>query len=416
MAIVQNQVLDKRIPFGTNASLYTVGGRQRVRDSVSTPNYASVSYKPHLPENPYQDTQHVTTGSFGKQAQTTTAEWIEYVGTYPNIVAVRRVSTSVFLQGRGYSSFNQVRDDLSSYLTATLAKLPAESVLRNEALTKILSDISDAKTNLPVLAAEASKTSALILGTANKVYRAMRAVRRGRFGEAAAILDITPKKSHNSWLSYKYGWLPLLSDVKNSAEFFAQQQYGRQPEFDLKRKATAKAQVSTSKSNDYGWTGGGRASTSTLTGVTRTYTIKARVRLDNPHLATAQQLGLTNPLLVAWELVPYSFVFDWFIGVGDYLQAISALHGVTIVKAMYSGLDVRTSEQAVGERGYVSGNTTYSSFSTYYKLESRLYGRGPTTISALDVAPVRNRDPWSFQKVITSLALLKGQANRTLRI
>ena len=27
-----------------------------------------------------------------------------------------------------------------------------------------------------------------------------------------------------------------------------------------------------------------------------------------------------NPFVTAWELVPYSFVIDWFINVGDWLQ------------------------------------------------------------------------------------------------
>jgi hypothetical protein len=31
--------------------------------------------------------------------------------------------------------------------------------------------------------------------------------------------------------------------------------------------------------------------------------------------------GLKDPLSVAWELLPYSFVADWFIPIGDFLQA-----------------------------------------------------------------------------------------------
>jgi len=27
-----------------------------------------------------------------------------------------------------------------------------------------------------------------------------------------------------------------------------------------------------------------------------------------------------NPLVTAWELIPYSFVFDWFVNVGDYIN------------------------------------------------------------------------------------------------
>lgn len=35
-----------------------------------------------------------------------------------------------------------------------------------------------------------------------------------------------------------------------------------------------------------------------------------------------QRLGLTNPAAIAWELVPSSFIFDWFVKVGDFLEAL----------------------------------------------------------------------------------------------
>jgi hypothetical protein len=38
-------------------------------------------------------------------------------------------------------------------------------------------------------------------------------------------------------------------------------------------------------------------------------------------------LGIFNPLLIGWELVPFSFVVDWFIPVGSYLEGIDALLG-----------------------------------------------------------------------------------------
>jgi hypothetical protein len=34
------------------------------------------------------------------------------------------------------------------------------------------------------------------------------------------------------------------------------------------------------------------------------------------------QLGLTRPLSSAWELLPWSFVADWWLSVGTYLDAI----------------------------------------------------------------------------------------------
>jgi hypothetical protein len=42
-------------------------------------------------------------------------------------------------------------------------------------------------------------------------------------------------------------------------------------------------------------------------------------------------LGLTNPLAIAWELVPFSFVLDWLVPVGTWLQSLDATLGVKFV-------------------------------------------------------------------------------------
>jgi len=42
-------------------------------------------------------------------------------------------------------------------------------------------------------------------------------------------------------------------------------------------------------------------------------------------------MGLINPAEVAWELTPWSFVVDWFIPVGNFLEALTARAGVTFI-------------------------------------------------------------------------------------
>jgi hypothetical protein len=82
--------------------------------------------------------------------------------------------------------------------------------------------------------------------------------------------------------------------------------------------------------------------------------IACNVRIDNPALATAQAVGLTNPALVAWELVPYSFVIDWFLPIGNWLTAIAPLVGITpqdVFRTVFS--------EETGETGGAS-NSEYS--------------------------------------------------------
>lgn len=47
---------------------------------------------------------------------------------------------------------------------------------------------------------------------------------------------------------------------------------------------------------------------------------KARYNLSNLDLRLFDQVGL-NPFVTAWELIPFSFVVDWFVNIGDWVQA-----------------------------------------------------------------------------------------------
>jgi hypothetical protein len=49
-------------------------------------------------------------------------------------------------------------------------------------------------------------------------------------------------------------------------------------------------------------------------------------------LQTLQQLGITNPVGLIWELIPYSFIVDWFVPIGDYLSSLDRFLGKDFVK------------------------------------------------------------------------------------
>jgi hypothetical protein len=59
----------------------------------------------------------------------------------------------------------------------------------------------------------------------------------------------------------------------------------------------------------------------------------AVVSVSNPNLAIANQMGFVNPLSVAWEAVPFSFVVDWFSNVGQCLSAMTDFVGFNIERS-----------------------------------------------------------------------------------
>ena len=57
------------------------------------------------------------------------------------------------------------------------------------------------------------------------------------------------------------------------------------------------------------------------------YRYSLEVRYTNPNLALMNDFGVVNPASLAWELVPFSFVIDWFYPVGSYLNSFTDLLG-----------------------------------------------------------------------------------------
>lgn len=360
----------------------------------NTPNFAQVP-KVDLPINSYVTSTHSggqNPWTYSKTDLTTGVTTVVYTGVpweyTQNIVDWHNNAQTVFFPYTEWTS------------------------QENDALLKALKRIADQKINIAVALAEAKKTSELILGTANRVYRAFRAFRRGNFREVAQVLQISPRTVHKTWLEYKYGWMPLLMDVKGAAEHFAQKSMPRRVVVEVVGiSENAREGESTGSYGIYydrSW-----PFTETFNARVRT---KCKIRLEftSPFVADLQQLGLTNPALVAWELVPYSFVFDWFISVGDWLVAQTALDGCSVLTCSMSHEEHTYWQKVALAIDPIEAGSTIHHYGTRIATDSRTqYWRRPYGIDPISIKPTV-QSSLSFQKMITSLALLRGGV-RTLR-
>lgn len=110
----------------------------------------------------------------------------------------------------------------------------------------------------------------------------------------------------NGWLELQFGWLPLLSDVYNAADAIRESYRG-------------KGSVVTSRSTKFKLRNGLKAQSGVWG------------QVSNPGLRSLAELGLLNPLAVAWELTPFSFVADYFVKIGELLQGSTYNVGMTNV-------------------------------------------------------------------------------------
>lgn len=216
-------------------------------------------------------------------------------------------------------------------------ELLSRSQVLNELRMELRNQIRETDVNLAVAYAEKSQTASLIAGKASAIHRAAKAVKRGRYAEASRHLGIERDKRSKrlkpgdtfakNWLEFSYGWAPLYGDMYGSMVAFDKTVL-RRP--DIRR--TVKASRSVEKESIFTFTAGSPVSVSPVgkTSTNQRYKMVCRYRVTNAFTHTVDSLGILNPALVVWEKVPYSFVIDWFVPIGDWLAQLPPLWGVTV--------------------------------------------------------------------------------------
>jgi len=223
-----------------------------------------------------------------------------------------------------------------------------------DAQTKALAKARDMKTNVAEFFGDGRKTVHMLRDTVNRLGKAYSLFRKRRYGAAAKELGIgKPKGAANHWLEYTYGWSPLLSDAKALAELAAQHLGlgGRPPRFTATGSSvfSKKKQMNANPNNPVTWAYG------QLKGYYWQYDYEilchagllCEVEYTSAQLAAQLGYGLTDPALLAWELTPFSFVFDWFVDVGSWLESMGSLQGLK-VKTGYTSITVSCEGQAWG--------------------------------------------------------------------
>jgi len=199
--------------------------------------------------------------------------------------------------------------------------------------------------NAGVAIAEGSQTIALATGTALRFYRTIAALKKGRLADAARALGVSGtsgvRKWKNMrdtslrhtdvsglWLEIQYGWKPLLSDIEESAKAF--EACFNKPQINLIKvshlRTDSKTTFTTSFTQDLS------VSESSSEKVT------LRVQMESG-VPAANGMGLCDPYSIAWELLPFSFVADWFIPIGSYIDSVSQVPLVVASRVL------RTSER-----------------------------------------------------------------------
>lgn len=208
----------------------------------------------------------------------------------------------------------------------------------NKAYSRLKDEFTEqAESQMAANLAERRQTIDAMVKRVTQLRKFTVAVKRFQFSKAARILgldDVTFRKKvrprlgrtkslANNWIEYHFGWEPLVKDLGSAMDIL---QGGIPPPV---IKGSAKAYRNSRIPRSGHWSESGS--------ITRTSNVRvhmgAKVFISNPNAHLASSMGLVNPISVAWELVPFSFIVDWFANVGQVLQSMTDFVGASITDA-----------------------------------------------------------------------------------
>jgi hypothetical protein len=133
--------------------------------------------------------------------------------------------------------------------------------------------------------------------------------------------------------------------------------------------------------------------------------------IDNAALRESAKLGLINPLLVGWELVPYSFVIDWFLPIGNMLEALDATVGTQFVsgtQTRWCDIDLTgfTREDYTGKVDWPYSEMTPLPFS------GKIYSISRENLFGYPIVLPYVKNPFSTGHLINAVALARNLFKR----
>jgi hypothetical protein len=213
---------------------------------------------------------------------------------------------------------------------------------RNKALLRLIDAAeSQMEANLAQDIVQIGKTVSLIADVAKRTRKSVLSLKKGNFPEAARQLwgadrprygkMGSPKhgaSTADNWLAMQYGWKPLLQSIEGSIKALSKLNFGSTDIQRVTASATFDQQDdSTFPMHTTGVPGVGKHSVYQQT----KSKFVLRFRVASPLQAFMAQTGFTNPVNLAWELLPFSFVADWFLPIGPWLETFSSWDGLAFM-------------------------------------------------------------------------------------
>lgn len=211
------------------------------------------------------------------------------------------------------------------------------NVVLSAAYAKLVGEVSDSA-QFAVNLAEYRQSMGMMVNRIEQLIQFCRYMRKLDFFRAGQAIGLVDRKGNlafkpksfkdplrvlaDNWLEYSFGWKPLVEDIYSAVNHF------QNPVKSIRPRGSTKDSRVMIQTNTGTPTLGNLVQSNGLIFAKQ----GCEVTVDNPNLYLANKLGLVNPATVVWELIPFSFVVDWFANVGEFLSSGTDFYGLTVTR------------------------------------------------------------------------------------
>jgi hypothetical protein len=178
------------------------------------------------------------------------------------------------------------------------------------------------------------------------------------------------------WLQYRYGAVPLMHDLQNGFRAAYIPQFSDR----LTARGSASLPPFTDSWTEYPSSSGNFSNAVVEASYSHEGYYRAYV-LYKHWFSTSDKFGLSFHNLPAtlWEILPYSFVVDWFLNVGDFIAACTPKAGVDVLASgvTYHGHSIENVDASCDCTGSDTGYNFWGTSGYTYTEDNKLVKRTP---------------------------------------
>lgn len=293
----------------------------------------------------------------------------------------------------------------------TEATMPWPEQPAGGGIFEVMQNYARSSINLPVMVAELADTIKMFhrpwsivaaMGRAPSQLKKQVGKRKGALDKLLTL--------GGEYLGYRYGLRPFISDLKEVSALSGRLEDRLSRDFSKPRTIKSRRTASNTSTGRYtsgSSTNGGFDTKSIFTReIERTEfaQVSKNPSWESQSLAThfLDTFHVRDVASVAWELVPYSFVVDWFLPIGDIIDNFSPAPAYLVSTGnVWCGIKT-TERRERSVSGKSVGKATTFALNAGYTVEKVTYGRNP--MGMLPPKPV-NLDGYQ----VADLACMAGQ-------